>query len=213
MAIVDRDILYVDGAGASPRDYMLYGYYGGMIYIGQKNWERAVKMFELTLTVPALALSAIMVETYKKYILASLLGTGSVPQLPKHTAAVVMRNLKLCCVPYLEFSTAYSTHDVTEVQKVVQTHAQVYMKDKNYGLVRRALEAQSRLNIKRLTNTYLVASTAEMASNCKLHDAKEAETIVARMILDGHVYATINQKDGMVSFHGENQRYVNGLFS
>lgn len=187
---------------------MLYGYYGGMIYIGQKNWERAVKMFELTLTVPALALSAIMVEAYKKYILASLLGTGSVPQLPKHTAAVVTRHLKQCCTPYLELATAYSTHDVAEVRKVVQTHAAAYVKDKNHGLVCQALEAQSRLNIQRLTKTYLVASSAEMASSCKLKDAREAETIVARMIMDGHVHATINQKDGMVSFHGENQRYA-----
>eukprot|EP00698_Gefionella_okellyi_P024895 TRINITY_DN891_c0_g1_i3.p1 TRINITY_DN891_c0_g1~~TRINITY_DN891_c0_g1_i3.p1 ORF type:complete len:430 (+),score=84.12 TRINITY_DN891_c0_g1_i3:71-1360(+) len=207
LSILDRDILNVDGAAATPRDYMLFGYYGGMIYLGQKNWSRAAKLFEQTLTVPALALSAIMVESYKKYILASLLGSGSVPMLPKTTSGIVLRNLKLTCAPYLDLVNACSTHDVGEVGKVLQTHSQVFTKDKNFGLAKQAYDAQSRLNIQRLTKTFLTLSSADMASQCKLKTPKEAEDVVAGMIFEGQVYASINQKDGMVSFYPEVQKY------
>lgn len=58
--------------------FLLYYYYGGMIYTAMKNYERALYFFEVAVSTPALAMSHIMLESYKKYILISLILHGKV---------------------------------------------------------------------------------------------------------------------------------------
>lgn len=49
-----------------------------MIYTAVKNFERALYFYEIAITTPALTVSVIMLEAYKKYILVSLLINGKV---------------------------------------------------------------------------------------------------------------------------------------
>lgn len=49
-----------------------------MIYSAVKNYERAMYFFEVVVSTPALAMSHIMLESYKKYILVSLILHGKV---------------------------------------------------------------------------------------------------------------------------------------
>ena len=49
-----------------------------MIYAALKNYERSLYFFEVALTTPASAISHIMLESYKKYILVSLILQGKV---------------------------------------------------------------------------------------------------------------------------------------
>lgn len=58
--------------------FLLYYYYGGMIYTAMKNYERALYFYEVALTTPALTMSYIMLEAYKKFILVSLILNGRV---------------------------------------------------------------------------------------------------------------------------------------
>jgi COP9 signalosome complex subunit 3 len=46
-----------------------------------------------------------------------------------------------------------------------------------------------------------------MASRVQLSSPKEAEKYVLHMIEDGEIFATINQKDGMVRFHDNPETY------
>lgn len=43
-----------------------------------KNYDRALYFFEVVVTVPAMVVSHIMLEAYKKYILVSLILHGKV---------------------------------------------------------------------------------------------------------------------------------------
>lgn len=43
-----------------------------------KNYDRALYFFEVAVSTPALAMSHIMLESYKKYILVSLILHGKV---------------------------------------------------------------------------------------------------------------------------------------
>lgn len=58
--------------------FLLYYYYGGMIYTAVKNYDRALYFFEVAVSTPAFAMSHIMLESYKKYILISLILHGKV---------------------------------------------------------------------------------------------------------------------------------------
>jgi len=63
-------------------------------------------------TVPASALSSVVVESYKKMMLVSLLATPSElgrgsGLLPKYTSTVVSRHIKQTAQPYHDISAAY----------------------------------------------------------------------------------------------------------
>lgn len=80
---------------------------------------------------PPQALNAIVVASYKKYALVSLLSRGSVPPLPKYTPSVVQRSLKAASAEYYELVAAFASTKasaVDDVQKVVAQHREAFDK-------------------------------------------------------------------------------------
>lgn len=49
-----------------------------MIYTAVKNFDRALYFYEIVITTPAMTVSHIMLEAYKKFVLVSLLLNGKV---------------------------------------------------------------------------------------------------------------------------------------
>ena len=109
------------------------------------------------------------VEIYKKYVLVSLLATGSGPILPKYTSQLVQRHVKNLCALYDQLATVvcceqnalstfynlglvqYATHSPTEFSKAIDDNIEKIREDGNEGLVRQCLKSLSTGNIKRLT--------------------------------------------------------------
>ncbi|XP_062507632.1 COP9 signalosome complex subunit 3-like [Corticium candelabrum] len=196
-----------EGGRFDVKPFLLYYYYGGMIYTGLKQFERALHFFEVAVTTPAQALSAIMLEAYKKYIVVSLLLHGKVGLLPKYTSGVVARYLKPMCGAYNDLSAAYSSNSSAELQRVVAKHTDIFTRDTNMGLVKQVVASMNRKNILRLTKTFLTLSLTDVANRVHLSGSKEAEEYVLRMIEDGEIFATIDQAAGMVSFHDSPESY------
>uniref|UniRef100_A0A8B9JVF9 COP9 signalosome complex subunit 3 n=1 Tax=Astyanax mexicanus TaxID=7994 RepID=A0A8B9JVF9_ASTMX len=173
------DICKENGA-YDAKHFLCYYYYGGMIYTGLKNFERALYFFEQAITTPAMAVSHIMLEAYKKYILVSLILHGKVQQLPKYTSQIVGRFIKPLSNVYHELAQVYATNNPAELRNVVNKHSETFTRDNNTGLVKQCLSSLYKKNIQRLTK-----------------------------IEDGEIYASINQKDGMVCFHDNPEKYNN----
>ena len=53
-------------------------YYGGMVFTCLHDYLKALQLFTMCLCVPAVAISAVMIAAYKKFILVSLLKYGKV---------------------------------------------------------------------------------------------------------------------------------------
>lgn len=187
--------------------YLLYYYYGGMIYLAVRNLERALYFFEVCITTPAHAVSHIMLEAYKKYILVSLLSYGKIQMIPKYTAQVVTRFIKPLSQPYHDLANAFSTNITAELNTVFVKHTDVYTRDHNLGLVHQVATMMHKKNIQRLTKTFLTLSLSDVASRVGLSSPADAEKIILHMIEDGQIYATINKKDGMVIFRDEPEKY------
>ncbi|KAA8581066.1 hypothetical protein FQN60_002647 [Etheostoma spectabile] len=185
------DICKENGA-YDAKHFLCYYYYGGMIYTGLKNFERALYFYEQAITTPAMAVSHIMLEAYKKYILVSLILHGK----PLSNA-------------YHEMSQVYTTNNPAELRGVVNKHSETFARDNNTGLVKQCLSSLYKKNIQRLTKTFLTLSLQDMASRVQLSGPLEAEKYVLHMIEDGEIYASINQKDGMVCFHDNPEKYNN----
>eukprot|EP01118_Nematostelium_gracile_P013102 TRINITY_DN48_c0_g1_i2.p1 TRINITY_DN48_c0_g1~~TRINITY_DN48_c0_g1_i2.p1 ORF type:complete len:432 (+),score=110.17 TRINITY_DN48_c0_g1_i2:69-1364(+) len=207
--ILDTEILEVnpDATTVTSKDVLLYYYYGGLIYTGLKQFKKALSFFRLVVTMPAQMLSAIMVEAYKKYVLLSLLVHGKLLTLPRYTSNVVNRYQKNSFPHYQEFATAFSGHNTDELHKVAQTHIDTFKKDKNFGLVKQCIQSLYIKNIQRQTQTYLTFSFQDMAAAVKLGSPAEAEKHLLRMIEKGEIFASINQKDGMISFQESVEQY------
>lgn len=115
--------------------------------------------------------------------------------------------MKTYCAHYIEFATAFENQDLKKLHKIVEEHREKFQADKNFGLVKQCLASLTRLNIQRLTQTYLTRSLADIAKTVKLKDAKEAELYLLKMIEKGEISAKINQKDGMVAFIDDAQEF------
>ncbi|CAK9176113.1 unnamed protein product, partial [Ilex paraguariensis] len=126
---------------------------------------------------------------------------------PKYTSSVAQRNLKNICQPYLELANSYSTGKISELETFVQTNTEKFEIDNNLGLVKQVVSSMYKRNIQRLTQTYLTLSLQDIANTVQLNSPKEAEMHVLQMIQDGEIYATINQKDGMVRFLEDPEQY------
>lgn len=87
---------------------LTYLYYSGLIHTALKHYDQAIYFFEACTRVPAITLSHIMLESYKKYVLVCLIHLGEVPSPHKSSAQVVSRILKPSATPYTELATAFS---------------------------------------------------------------------------------------------------------
>ncbi|KAK2192277.1 hypothetical protein NP493_35g03003 [Ridgeia piscesae] len=206
---VDITEISKEGGQYDAKHFLLYYYYGGMIYTALKKYDLALYFYEVAVTTPCLAVSHIMLESYKKYIVVSLIVHGKIISLPKYTSHVVGKYIKSLCQPYHDLATSYSTSNPTELRNTLSKHTAVFTRDSNMGLVKQCVTSLYKKNIQRLTKTFLTLSLTDMANRVQLSNAREAEKYVLRMIEDGEIYATINQKDGMVRFHDNPEMYNN----
>lgn len=209
LEFLDIDVTGIsqEGGQFDSKYFLLYYYYGGMIYTALKNYDRALYFFEVCVTTPAMAVSYIMLEAYKKYILVSLILHGKVLNLPRYTSQVVNRYMKPLSQQYQELATAYLINSCEEVQNIITKYQQLFTIDHNMGLVKQVLSYLYKKNIQRLTKTFLTLSLSDVASRVQLSGPADAEKYILNMIEDGEIFATINQKDGMVVFHDDPEKY------
>ncbi|RHZ81190.1 hypothetical protein Glove_123g201 [Diversispora epigaea] len=218
LQILQNDITEIETAGTNICyvDHLLYHYYGAMVYIGLKNYERAFYFLKLVISAPAQVTSQIQIEAYKKYSLISLLLHGKVAPLPKYTATMVFRSIKNHCQAYQDYAAAFESLNVKRLRNEFNKWADAFRKDRNLGLAKQTLDAIYRRNIQQLTQTYLTLSLADIAEAVGLEGnnaSKVAETYVLRMIESREIFATISHshQNGMVSFHDNPDMYNTSL--
>lgn len=157
-------------------------------------------MLEVCITMPAVAVSYIMLEAYKKYILIWLILHGDKPQsaltFPKYTSPVVNKYIKPLCSPYHDIVKAFYSTNHSEINTILEKHASVFNEDGNAGLTAQVAVAKQKTSIKRLTKTFLTLSFEDVASKVGLASPKEAEKQLVTMIEEGSIFAKISQKDG-----------------
>lgn len=108
--------------------FLTYYYFGGVIYTAMKNYSRAITFFEIALTTLLPVMSQIMVESYKKFVLVSIIHLGSVPSLPKLSPPFIDRVLKPVCQGYLDIIPAYQSGDPMELQRTISKYHDVYQR-------------------------------------------------------------------------------------
>lgn len=185
LRLLDQDITSIassDDNHADARYFLLYYYYGGMIYAAVKNFDRALYCFEVAVATPAVAMSHIMLESYKKYVLVSLLLHGKFLPIPKYSSQVITRFMKPLSHAYLEVASAYQASSSDELRTATTKYRDVFVRDNNLGLVKQVTASLYRRNIQRLTKTFLTLSLADVASRVQLPGPADAEKHLLDMV-------------------------------
>eukprot|EP00039_Didymoeca_costata_P024555 m.10643 g.10643 ORF g.10643 m.10643 type:complete len:431 (-) comp4300_c0_seq1:304-1596(-) len=211
--VLKTDALYLPGKEGSKdnsftiESLLLWGYYGGIVYIALSDFDRALQFFSIVLTAPAETVSAIMFEAFKKYTLLCLLQKGEFINLPQYSSQRILQQIQMQCQSYQEFTKAHKKGVLEEAKLTVAKFHAEFTADGNMGLIKQCLAKITRQNIKKLTETFMTLSLSDIAEQVQLQDAKAAETALVGMIADGEIHATINQLTGTVSFHDDPEKY------
>jgi COP9 signalosome complex subunit 3 len=107
----------------------------------------------------------------------------------------------------LDLANLYTSRNIVDLKRSLTTHEDVFKTDNNLGLAKQVIGSLYKRNIQRLTQTYLTLSLQDIADTVQLEGRKEAELHILQMIKDGEIFASINQKDGMVSFQEDPEQY------
>ncbi|XP_054286269.1 COP9 signalosome complex subunit 3-like [Macrosteles quadrilineatus] len=209
LEFLDTDITTIseEGSQFNSKHFLAYYYYGGMIYTALKKYEQALYCLEVVITTPAYAVSHVMLEAYKKYILISLILYGKIQNVPKYMTVTVTRFIKPLSQAYHDLANACTTNNAIEAQAILTKYHDTFNRDTNIGLTKQVVASLYKKNIQRLTKTFLTLSLTDVASRVHLPSPADAEKHILNMIEDGEIFAAINQKDGMVSFHDDPEKY------
>ena len=170
-----------------------------MIFIFQ-NYSRALYLLEACITIPATAVSHIMLEAYKKYLMIWLIVHGDMSQealtFPKYTSGVVNKYIRALSAPYWEVVRAFYSSNLNDLKTVIEKHSSLFNDDGNTGLVAQVVVARQKTSIKRLTKTFLTLSLEDVAARVGLESPQAAEMQLVSMIEEGSIFARISQQDG-----------------
>jgi COP9 signalosome complex subunit 3 len=190
-------------ATANPKYILQFFYYAGMITAAMKKYSRALYFLEACVTIPSIAVSHIMLEAYKKYLLIWLIVHGDLNKealvFPKYTSPVVNKYIRPLCAPYHEVVKAFYSTQHSELNNTIEKYSNIFNEDGNAGLVSQVVVARQKTSIKRLTKTFLTLSLGDVAARVGLASPHEAEKQLVTMIEEGSIYARISQKDGNYS--------------
>ncbi|KAI9348751.1 hypothetical protein DFJ73DRAFT_834797 [Zopfochytrium polystomum] len=208
---VDITAIEKSGFGLIYQDFLLYHYYGGIAYIGLKDFSRALDFFHLVISAPtANAVSLIQIEAYRKSIFVSLLVHGVVAPLPKYTNNNVAKTAQNTSKPFTDFANAFQSGDFDKLQIEIVKHQDILERTKNMGLARQCFYRLARRKILNLNQTYITLPLSDIAREVLIFGSNpdDVEREVLRLIEDGEVLATISHEaGGMVSFQDSSERY------
>ena len=115
-------------------DNLRYFHYVGLVQIGLKRYKQAMEALTMVCTSPSENVSMVQIDSYKKYILCSLIRKQRFVPLPRYTPRILTRYFPKFCSEYLELNLAFDSKANSEVigreklRKTIEKNAELYLK-------------------------------------------------------------------------------------
>lgn len=122
----------------------------------------------------------VFIKLFEKFLIICLLQFLTIP---KYASQVVSRFIKPLSQPYHDLATAFAMDNNSNLNTVVNKHADVYTRDRNMGLVKQVASVLYKKNIQRLTKTFLTLSLTDVASRVGLPGPADAEKYILHMVI------------------------------
>lgn len=198
----------------------------GLAYISTRNWTKAMEALERVVTHPVKdkAVSKIMVEAYKKWILVGLLQTGQVPTLPSYANVTAKLSYGTLSEVYAYIGTLFVASDASELLRESQAQSNVWLEDVNQGLIVEVLSAYQKWQILNLRQVYRQVSvstirkeTASAVTGQPLSDNNEVLVLLQDMMesdmLKGEVHAAQEDGEHYLTFHDDTSLVTEQYFA
>ena len=184
----------------------------GAVFAHLREWARAAEAFRLCMLVPAEALSVLALEAHRRWLLASVVATGIVPQLPRAVSGAVARGVeknsgtlvflklaKACCSTGALDQVAVAR---AELDGVSQGLWGAKVPGVDSMLVEELHVSVIRRRVLRLSKTYTTASIAEVAAAIGTGTAAAAAAdLVDKLVAEGHMVGVrVDRAAGMLTF-------------
>ncbi|KAL3251201.1 PXA domain family protein [Aspergillus niger] len=162
------DTFISDASGFSAkltyRDHMRFFLYGAMIYLALKKWDKALHWLSVVISSPVNdSVSKIMVEGYKKWVLASLLAHGKLISSPRVISAHVLKVFQTLTKPYASLADAFERGDLPRLRAEIDIGRSIWRADNNEGLVSQLFHAYNSFLVMKLGRTFSALTTADVA--------------------------------------------------
>jgi COP9 signalosome complex subunit 3 len=141
-----------------------YELLSGLIFMSQRDWTRAMESLEKVVTHPVKdkAVSKIMVEAYKKWVLVGVLRTGRPPTLPALTSAAAKQSYGTLANPYTQLAAVFTNEDPNQLLADIAANSEIWTQDRNEGLVQELLAYYQRWQIINLREVYRQVSISKI---------------------------------------------------
>jgi len=133
-------------------------------------------------------------QAITKLLVIVLLLKGELPERSTFRQAGLKRSLK----PYFELTRAVRVGDLAKFLEVVTKNEKNFVRDGVYTLITRLRHNVIKTGVRRLSTAYSRISIKDVASKLHLETEEDAENIVAKVISDGIIAATIDRTSRFV---------------
>ncbi|KAE8379546.1 hypothetical protein BDV26DRAFT_259337 [Aspergillus bertholletiae] len=189
------------------RDHLQFFLYGAMVYMALKRWDRALHYLSIVISCPVTnAVSKIMVEGYKKWLLVSLLRNGKLVTHPDIVSSHVIRACQSLTKPYASLADAFEKGDYRRLKAEAEVARSIWRLDNNTGLVHQVIKAFNKCMTLKLGRTFSALTMADVAQHASDLSAplREVEPLVASLVMSGAFNAVLvqshNHDDTMLRF-------------
>ncbi|KAL4869949.1 hypothetical protein BDV12DRAFT_166695 [Aspergillus spectabilis] len=184
------------------RDHLLFFLYSAMIYMALKKWDQASHCLCAVISSPTTnSISKIMVEAYKKLILANLLGHGKLLPTPKLVAPHVTRVYQSLARPYISLAEAFEGGDLQKMSAEIDLGQSIWRADNNTGLISQLPEAHDKFMIIKLGKTFSAVTMRDVlqrVSSCT-KEPLDIEEFVSSLVMSKELRATLSQSSSSES--------------
>ncbi|KFY09060.1 hypothetical protein V492_05656 [Pseudogymnoascus sp. VKM F-4246] len=229
--ILERHILYIPTTGRHPKhacsprlraheyltvesgltkkitiqDILEYFSFAGSILIGLEQWENAAEYLENVITYPVrgIAVSKIMVEAYKKWILVKVLLAGKAPAVPANTNSNSTKAFHTLGKPYDMVAGLFEVGSAPRLNAEIAAGMSIWSGDGNAGLMRVVLGAYQKHQIRRLSSlyetipvSYISENTVSAETGVGLESQGAVENLIRSMISQGELRGTLVSAQG-----------------
>lgn len=219
--VLSCDINSIHPCLTDAKQYLLFYYYGAILYGIRQDWERMHFYLEQVISIPAHYISQIIIDAYKKFLLVCLI-RGIEPNLPKYATNTRAQQELFNPSRSLQSQAGERTSGICHIKKYMSfikgcksgreekemlSLKPILQADRNWSLAKCAIQYMVERRITNLNSIFVTIPLKDVARRVGLSSEQEAESFLQTMISNDKLEATIerNEDSNLVIFRQDTQ--------
>lgn len=188
--------------GKSNNEFCKYLFYTGKIKAIRREYGEALDMLNQAIRKSPDVAKGFKIQCQKAAIVVELL-TGEIPNREIFSDVLIFTN----AYPYYQLIQVVLEGELTNFNKVVEKHKNVYLKDGLYSMILRLNQIVIRIGLRKISIAYSNISLADVAVKLNF-PADDIEFVVAKALRDGIIHGEIDHENKVLKVKRDINIYV-----